>query len=108
MVVAVARIEFLLSDIRSLKEKRSVLRRLVDRTQNQFNAAVAEVDSMDEHRSAVIGVAVVSNDRRHANTMIDEIAGFLRGMRDASVTEVRSEVISVGSMLGQPQWPGAQ
>ena len=40
------------------KFDRRKVRRIVDRTRNKFNAAVAEVDDLDVHRRAVLGVSV--------------------------------------------------
>jgi uncharacterized protein YlxP (DUF503 family) len=74
MVVGVCRVAFSLPGNASLKGKRSVVRRIVDRTRAKFNAAVAEVADLDSHRRAVIGVSVVSNDTRHANSMLDHIS----------------------------------
>jgi uncharacterized protein YlxP (DUF503 family) len=93
MVVGVCRVTFLLPGNASLKGKRSVVRRIVDRTRGKFNAAVAEVDEMDAHRRAVIGVSVVSNDARHANSMLDHICSFMAGISEAVLSQRSMEII---------------
>jgi uncharacterized protein YlxP (DUF503 family) len=93
MVVGVCRVAFSLPGIASLKGKRSVVRRIVDRTRAKFNAAVAEVAELDSHRRAVIGVAVVSNDSRHANSMLDHISTFMSGISEAVMTERTLEIL---------------
>ena len=99
MVVGVCRLAFSLPGNASLKGKRSVVRRIVDRTRAKFNAAVAEVADLDAHRRAVIGVAVVSNDSRHANSMLDHISTFMAGISEAIVTERTLEILHTE---GQP------
>jgi uncharacterized protein YlxP (DUF503 family) len=69
------------------------VRRIVDRTRAKFNAAVAEVDALDSHRSAVVGFSVVSNDARHVNSMLDRIAAFMASATDAVFVERTIEII---------------
>ncbi|MET0388550.1 MAG: DUF503 domain-containing protein [Polyangiales bacterium] len=99
MVVGVCRVAFSLPGNASLKGKRSVVRRIVDRTRAKYNVAVAEVDQMDSHRSAVIGVAVVSNDSRHANSMLDHISSYMAGLTEAVVIDRTLEILHTD---GQP------
>ena len=103
VVVGVCRITLGLPGNDSLKGKRRVVRRVVDRTRHEFNAAVAEVGYLDEHRRAEIGIAVVSNDGRHANSMIDKIASFASGLTEAVVLDRSIEVLHIGDGAGLPQ-----
>ena len=81
----------------SLKGKRSIVRRIVDRTRAKFNVAVAEVADMDAHRRAVIGLAVVSNDARHANSMLDRISAFMTSLTagGAALEQTETAISSV-------------
>lgn len=96
MVIATSRIVLSLRGNASLKGKRKVVRRVLDRVRHRFNAAVAEVDDMDAHQRAVIGVAVVSNDARHASSMLDTIVAFVAESTDAPIFERKTELIHVG------------
>lgn len=98
MVVGVCQISLSLPGVSSLKAKRSIIRKVLDRTANRFNVAVAEIGHQDAHRRAVLGFAVVSGDRRHANSMLDTIASFVEGVGDAVVTDVSTELLSVGEL----------
>lgn len=100
MVIGVCRIAFSLPGNDSLKGKRSVVRRLVDRTRNKFNVAVAEVDALDMHRRAVLGLAVVSNDARHANSMLDHVTSFMETLTEAVVSERTLEILHVAGAEG--------
>jgi uncharacterized protein YlxP (DUF503 family) len=95
MVVGVCRVAFSLPGNASLKGKRSVVRRIVDRTRAKFNVAVAEVADLDAHRRAVIGFSVVSNDTRHANSMLDHISVFMSGLTEAVVIERTLEIMHI-------------
>jgi uncharacterized protein len=63
--------DLLLGDVRSLKEKRSVVRPLVAELQRRFSVSAAESGAQDLYRRAGIGLAVVSADRRHVVEVLD-------------------------------------
>ncbi len=63
--------DLLLGDLRSLKQKRSVIRPIVAELQRKFSVSAAETASHDLHRRASIGMAVVSGDRGHAVEVLD-------------------------------------
>ena len=103
MVVGVCQISLSLPGVTSLKAKRSIVRKVLDRTANRFNVSVAEVAQQDAHRQATLGFAVVSGDRRHANSMLDSIAEFVEGSTDAVVIDRSTELVSLGELGG---WTG--
>jgi uncharacterized protein YlxP (DUF503 family) len=100
MVVGIGRIVLGIPEARSLKDKRSVVRRVIDRARAKFNAAIAEVGDQDLHRRAVIGVSVVSNDRRHANEMLDTILSFVSGASEALVLDRSIEIETYDDHFG--------
>ncbi|OBK52914.1 DUF503 domain-containing protein [Mycobacterium sp. 1081908.1] len=57
--------------VRSLKQKRSVIRPVVAELQRKFGVSAAETGAQDLYRRAGIGVAVVSGDRGHAVAVLD-------------------------------------
>ena len=95
MVVGACRMTFSLPGNDSLKGKRNVARRIVDRTKHRFNVALAEVEAMDDHRRLVLGFAVVSNDSSHANSMVDNITSFMAGVSEAVVIGRSMEILHV-------------
>lgn len=101
MVVGICRIELSLPANDSLKGKRAMLRRILDRGRHKFNAAFSEVDHLDHHRRATIGVAVVSNDGRHAQSMIDTIVSFVSTISEAQVVGRSSELVHVSDELDE-------
>ncbi|MCP2032684.1 uncharacterized protein YlxP (DUF503 family) [Okibacterium sp. HSC-33S16] len=81
--------DILLGDVRSLKEKRSVIRPIVADLQHHFHVSVAEVDHLDLHRRAAIGVAVVSPDQRHAVDVLDAIERSVAGRPEIELLSAR-------------------
>lgn len=61
----------------SLKEKRGRLKPLLTRLPAQFNISAAEVDYLDTWQSALIAVALVSNDERHNMAVLTEVTRWI-------------------------------
>ena len=94
MVVGVTRLTLIIHTSFSLKDKRSVLRQIKDRTRRRFNVAVAEVGENDSVNRAEIGLAVVGNDRRHVNSMLDTISHFIEELYVAEVVDLELEILN--------------
>ena len=94
MVVGTLRLTLTLFKSATLKDKRAVVRRLRDRVSNRFNAAVAEVDSLDQVGTATIGVACLSNAELHAHTQLMKILRFIEALpHDAEISDVETEIV---------------
>lgn len=92
MTIGALRVEMLLNDSMSLKDKRSASRRLKDRMRNKFNVSVAEVDDMDKTKKLVIEIAAVSNDKKHLHSYLDKIMDFIEDENKMMVLDYSSEV----------------
>lgn len=64
-------LDLLLGDVRSLKQKRSVVRPIVAELRRRFEVSAAEVGHVDLYRRAELGVAVVSADAAHCRTVLE-------------------------------------
>ncbi len=73
MVVGVLQMTLALTAARSLKEKRKVIRSIIERIRHRFHVSIAEVDANDEHGRAVIGVGAVANDPSFVNGVLDKV-----------------------------------
>ena len=81
MHVAVVTIELHLPGCNSLKEKRGILKPLLARLQREFNISTAELEHNDMHRSAGIACAVVGNNDRHLQQMLETIPRWIERHR---------------------------
>jgi len=91
MVVGTLRVELFISDGITLKDKRRVLHSLLDRIQNKFNVAAAEVDKQDSPHRAVIGAACVSNSSAHTSRIINGVIRFIEAEPRAQIVECETE-----------------
>ena len=77
MHVAAVRFDLRLPGCRSLKEKRAVIRPVLDGARNRYRVATAEVDHHDRWQRAAIGVAVVASSATHAGDVLDQVERFV-------------------------------
>ena len=78
-----------------MKEKRHVIRKLIDRVRHRFNVAISEVGDNDLWQRAQIGFCTVGNDRRFVNSSLDKIIDFIEKMYLAEVIKKEMEIITV-------------
>lgn len=96
IVVGVGYLTIQVFESHSLKEKRRVVRSLVERARMRFNAGVAEVDFLDSWQTAGIAFTVVSNSSSHADQMLATIVQFFEANAAfGSVSDVTTELIHV-------------
>ena len=91
MVIGIARVYLAIGGARSLKDKRMVVKSLIDRVRHKFNVSIAEVGDNDALRSAVLGFACVSNEKRHAEAMTRSALNFIEAVSEAEIVNIETE-----------------
>ena len=89
MWVGALEFDLLLGEVRSLKEKRSVVRPLIAEVRKRFELSVAEVDHLDLHRRAGVGVAAVSPDHAHLVEVLDSVERLVAYRPEVELLSVR-------------------
>lgn len=102
MYVAVGRVRLLLPGNHSLKGKRQVLRRVLERLRARHPVAAAEVAEHDKWQVAVLGLAAVANEPRFAQSLLDAAIGAIEVASDAPIAGIERgltgpEVLSLES-----------
>ncbi len=94
MIVGACTITLQLYGIRSLKEKRSIVKSVLARLRNEFNVAAAEVDAQDSHGRAVLGIACVSANGEYARGQLEAVIRWIERERpDAPVIDYEIELL---------------
>ena len=84
--------DILLGDVRSLKQKRSVVRPIVAELRRRFSVSAAETGSLELHRRAGIGVAVVAADRAHVVKVLDAAERLVAERPEIDLLSVRRDL----------------
>jgi uncharacterized protein YlxP (DUF503 family) len=95
MVIGICQLDFLIPENHSLKGKRHVIRKLIDRVRHRFNVAISEVGDNDLWQRAQIGICTVGNDRRHINSSLDKVIDFVEKMNLVEMVRTEMEIITV-------------
>ncbi|MCY3558092.1 MAG: DUF503 domain-containing protein [Chloroflexi bacterium] len=95
-VVTVLTVELLIFESASLKDKRSVVRSVLQRTRNKFGVAAAEVDDQDDRTRAKLAFAAISSDSQISHANAQKVIEFLERERlDCQLGEVSTETFSL-------------
>jgi uncharacterized protein len=95
MYVAALTLDVMLGDVRSLKQKRSVVRPLVAELRRRYpGVSVAETGHLDLHRRAEIGVAVASATATHATGVLTECERMVAGRPEIELLSARQRLFS--------------
>lgn len=95
MIVGAALIELHVHASHSLKEKRGVVRSVLQRIRNRFNVSAAEVDGQDTWQRAVLGVVTVGRDAREIRSVLDRVVAFAEDVGLAEVTNSDVEILTL-------------
>jgi len=96
MFVGIARLTLAIPAASSLKDKRQVVRKILDRTRARFNVAAAEVADNDVWQRAVLGFAVVGNDRAFARDSLDAVLRSIEALYLAPELHREVELVPLG------------
>ncbi len=93
MLIGTAYYELFLYTPQSLKEKRALLKSLLERMRQRFNISAAEIDYQDLWQRALLGVAIISNDAAHIDKILDSVTRFIENFSDeVELTTVKKEL----------------
>ena len=86
MIIGSLTVDIRIPDSHSLKDKRQVVRSLLEGIRGKFNVASAEIDSLDLLQRATLGFVTVANDR----TFVEQV---LRKVEEVVESEPRCHII---------------
>ena len=95
MFVGICKIDVYMPTVHSLKEKRHILKCVIERVKNRFNISIAEVDNNDLWQRGSLGIALIGNDCRFVNSSMDKILNFLESNNLFEIIGRKSEVMSL-------------
>ena len=93
MIVGVATADLHIPHASSLKEKRRVVKSLLDRVAHKYRVSAAEVEYQDLHQRAQLGFALVNSDLRNALVTLENIHRVVAERDDALLTNWNSDLV---------------
>lgn len=93
MIVGISSFELHLPASRSLKDKRRVVKSMVDRIHQRFRVSVAETDFHDLHQRAEISMAAVTNGEGEMEKLMEEIHRLVESEPEAFLTRWDPQIL---------------
>jgi uncharacterized protein YlxP (DUF503 family) len=95
MVIGIGFIVLRIPGNSSLKGKRKIVKSVVGKIRNTFNASAAEISNNDFLQRVEIGFALVGNDRRYINSKLDKVLNMVDDMHVAEMIDSKAEIMNV-------------
>lgn len=77
----------------SLKEKRHIIKSVLERVKSRFNFSAAEVGEQEIRNYSVLGFSCVTNEKKHTTKMLDELERFLENDYRFEILDFRREIL---------------
>lgn len=91
MKVLLLKVTLRASWVHSLKEKRMVVKSIIQKLKNKFNISVGEVEEQDIHQTIVIGISGVCGTSAQVDSTMESIISFIEENTDAEIINIENE-----------------
>lgn len=93
MVVGILTVILSVPGSDSLKDKRHVIKSILDVSRNRFNVSASEVDYLDSHRTAGLAFACVSNEASFVDKVLSKVMEHIESNPMCEVIDSRQELL---------------
>ena len=91
MIVSIITVKLYASWIHSLKEKRKIVKSLIEKLRNKYNVSVIESDAQDIHQTIILSIAFLAGSSAVADSTSQNICNFIESNTDAEVVDILIE-----------------
>ena len=95
MIIGTCKLRFTAEWVTSLKEKRMVVKSIVEKAKHKFNISAAEIDLQDIHQTIAVGFACVTNDAVLAEQIVNNVIDYMDYNTDAVLENTEIEILRV-------------
>ncbi|GAA5415147.1 hypothetical protein Pryu01_00171 [Paraliobacillus ryukyuensis] len=76
-MILYAEVTCIIYDAQSLKDKRSVIKRIIHRIQNDYNVAISEIDYQDLWQKTMFGIVSIANEKVKVERVVDQCLNLI-------------------------------
>lgn len=95
LIVGVLSVEIHISEAESLKDKRSTVKSMLERSRNKFTVSSAEIEKLDCIKDAVLAFSYVGNDRRFVESVLRKVEDYLESFPSGEIINSDIELIDI-------------
>lgn len=86
-MIVYAECSFFIPMAASLKDKRSVLKRMIDRTKNSYNVSIAEIEHQNLWQRTTVAIVAVASSKDSAEREVRRVIRLLESNPEWEMTE---------------------
>ncbi|MBC8175395.1 MAG: DUF503 domain-containing protein [Candidatus Marinimicrobia bacterium] len=75
--VGLLAIQIFLPHCHSLKEKRKIIKSVIEKVRSRFNVSIAEIEYHDKWQRCTLGVVIIANNSGRVEKSLDEVFKFI-------------------------------
>ena len=95
MHLAISKLTIRMPESHTLKDKRRVANSLSSKLRNKYNIAIAEIETSDTPKTVTLGIACVSDSRKHAEQIMSNVTRFVEhSSTESYLVDNTMEIIS--------------
>jgi uncharacterized protein YlxP (DUF503 family) len=87
MFVTTISLTLFIHDALTLKDKRQIIKSILEKTRQKFNAATAEVGYQDQWQRSQLGIALVGNSPSYLESVRQELLKMIESQYPVEITE---------------------
>ena len=91
MQLGTLRIVLHIPQSRSLKSKRQVVKGIIERLKSRFNISIAEVEDNDLWQRATLGIAMVANESRFVDQVLDSVENYIASNPEVIIVDSQKD-----------------
>jgi uncharacterized protein YlxP (DUF503 family) len=99
MVVGVSRIEIFFPEAHSLKDKRQMIKKIVEKTRAKFNVSMVEIADNNLWQKGRVGFAVMGVHKDHVQVAIENIQKYIESLYAGEIIDSWTEIIVMGNEI---------
>jgi len=92
-IIGILEVHLRIPEAHSLKEKRRVVKRLIERMKNKFNVSVSEIGDQDRWKSAVVGVVTIGTSQKVVDATLEKVVLFVEELYPGKLVTYYKEII---------------
>lgn len=93
MIIGICTLEIFIYGASSLKDKRTILKSIIEKSKNKFNISIAEVSENNKWQKSVIGFTTVSNDKKVVDRTLEKVINFIDNFEEIEILNIEEEIL---------------
>ena len=93
VVIGFLEVHISIPEAHSLKEKRSVVKRIIERTKKKFNVSVSEIGEQNKWQVSVIGIVTLGTSQRVVDATLEKVISYIEEISPGRILNYYEEFV---------------